>query len=158
MDRNGRGFRAEYTNIPGRGSSNQPDRQPQLQRQVSRTQNVRPMNTSMSRVPANGKNPSLGSNRNPNARVGYPMRNAQIKLERGRVNDPPRSSMPKQMPRAVVDTRSIVSERTHAQGRRKSSRRRNTAVRDFFLGLMIGFAVFGTAAVFVVRAVTELFI
>ncbi len=158
MDRNGRGFRAEYTNIPGRGSSNQPDRQPKLQRQVSRTQNVRPMNTSMSRVPMNAKNPSLDPNRNPNARVGYPMRNAQIKLERGRVNNTPRGSMPKQMPRASAASRNIVSERTHTHGRRKSSRRRSTAVRDFFLGLMIGFAVFGTAAVFVVRALTELFI
>lgn len=44
------------------------------------------------------------------------------------------------------------------KSRKRPIRHKNTTLRDFFLGLLIGFAVFGTAAIFVVRAITELFI
>ena len=62
-----------------------------------------------------------------------------------------------------VTVRGELARPTKLEGlspRRKKSpkRRRNlTALKDFCLGLVIGFVVFGTAAYFVVNAVIDMF-
>lgn len=62
-----------------------------------------------------------------------------------------------------VTVRGELARPTRLEGlspRRKKSpkRRRNlTALKDFCLGLVIGFVVFGTAAYFVVNAVIDMF-
>lgn len=133
MNRKQNGFNVEYTNIPGRAANALPDQSARL--------------------------PQM----NPNARSANPMRNTD------RIN-------PNPYQRGGTVNRPIGKELSHTdrihpikpnakaqplksnQSRKKLSKRRSTALRDFLLGLVIGFAVFGTAAVFVVRAITELIV
>lgn len=149
VNRNDRGFRAEYTNIPGRQARPAPrgQSQPRPTAQSVRVDRLRPISRTRQqnlRSMPSGQIP-IGQRPPVNARQGQPRQgNARIQPRQLRIND----------------TR--ISERVTlhrpARNTHKPLKRKNTAGRDFLLGLGIGFAIFGTAAIFVVRAILELLI
>lgn len=128
MNRNDRGFRAEYTNISrtqrqGRAGF---DGQPYVQRGQPQRIQQSPRNDPRAMRQVRPVNQP----RNPQRRrppINDPRLAAQVTLRQG-------------------------------QSRHKPIRRKNTTLRDFLLGLGIGFAVFGTAAIFVVRAIIDLLV
>lgn len=97
-----------------------------------------PRNTPSGQIPI-GQRPAV------NTRPGQPRQgNTRVQPRQFRVND------------TRISERVTLHRPT--QSRHKPLKRKNTAKRDFLLGLGIGFAIFGTAAIFVVRAILELLI
>ena len=143
MNRNDRGFRAEYTNIPGRQASPAPrgQSQPRPTAQSVRVDRLRPVNRA----------------RQPDLR-GTPPGQIPIGQRQGQPRQGNTRIQPRQL--RINDTRisERVTMRRPARSGHKPLKRKNTAKRDFLLGLGIGFAIFGTAAIFVVRAILELLV
>ena len=149
VNRNDRGFRAEYTNIPGRQASPAPrgQSQPRPTAQSVRVDRLRPVNRARQpdlRGTPPGQIP-IGQRPPVNTRQGQPRQgNTRIQPRQLRIND------------TRISER--VTMRRPAWSGHKPLKRKNTAKRDFLLGLGIGFAIFGTAAIFVVRAILELLV
>ena len=148
VNRNDRGFRAEYTNIPGRQARPAPrGSQPRPTAQSVRVDRLRPVNRTRQQDFRGTPSGQLPIAQRPpvNTRQGQPRQgSARIQLRQLRVND------------TRISDR--VTLHRPARSGHKPLKRKNTAKRDFLLGLGIGFAIFGTAAIFVVRAILELLI
>ena len=138
MNRNTGKFNAEYSNIPGR--TNRP-----MQNRYANDRNM-PSKQSYNTV-SRQVNVSNSAHR-PNVRVDSirPIpRTPQVRYAQPTYND-----------RSVKSGSQTVKRPQSA--RHRPIKRRNTVLRDFLLGMAIGFVIFGTAAIFVVRAITDLFI
>ena len=153
MNRQDRGFNAEYSNIPGRVGQRQ--NQPQRKNQP-------PMNPGLSsntRIYSAGVHAgSPAQNRSAQGVRVDKLKPVQSGARQGRTGSQP---MPQAMQMRTntgkASRRSQLSV-SNGRSRHKPLKRKNSTLRDFLLGLGIGFAVFGTAAIFVVRAITDLFI
>ena len=160
MNRNGRNFNAEYSNIPGRTSDNRradigrgyarasanqrSDQRIQYRSAGQAVNQQRPRVNNMINASEHGAYRNTNSQRtNPSSRVD------RIQPMNRGVNYQP----------GVRNRQNIMAkapyQKVHVKGRK---RKKNSFWRDFFLGMGIGFAIFGTAAIFVVRAITDLFL
>lgn len=163
MNRNGRNFKAEYSNIPGR----MPDpRQGAGHNYVSGTAGRRPDQSAYrpARQTADSQRPRVNMRNGVNgagvrpARGAYPNVNSQRPNQGVRVDTlrpVNHGGSYQQRPRTQ-----IAAQRNSRPKPRPTAKKRakNSFLRDFLLGMGIGFAIFGTAAIFVVRAITDLFI
>ena len=168
MNRNGKNFSAEYSNIPGRvpdrntvsgrnysGNHMAPRQNPQGAPYRGQT-NIQPQRANVQR-----RNPDPRAYQTPRSvRTDnlYPVRpDARYHDPRNYRNGA--QQRPLMQNNAKRPAERSGSRKLSASGRASSKKRvKNTFWRDFMLGLGIGFAIFGTAAIFVVRAITDLFI
>ena len=162
MNRNGRNFKAEYSNIPGR----MPDpRQGAGQNYVNGSISRRPAQSAYrpARQAADSQRPRVNMRNGVNAAGVRPARGAYPNVNNQRPNQgvrvdtlrPVNGGNYQQRPR----TQTAAQSNSRPKPRPASKKRaKNSFLRDFLLGMGIGFALFGTAAIFVVRAITDLFI
>ena len=163
MNRNGRNFKAEYSNIPGR----MPDaRKVSGQNYVNGPVNGRHDQSAYrpARQAGDSQRPRVNMRNDMNGARGRPARGAypnanNIRLNQGVRVDTlrPVSSGGNYQPRPRTQIAAQGNSRPKPRPTAKK-RAKNSFLRDFLLGMGIGFAIFGTAAIFVVRAITDLLI
>ena len=153
MNQRDRGFNAEYSNIPGRVGSRQ--NQPQRTNQPP----MNPGSSSDTRIYSAGVHAGRPFQNRPAQGVRVdrlrPVQSGARQVRTG--SQPMPQAMQMRTNTGKASRRSQLSV-SNSRSRHKPLKRKNSTLRDFLLGLGIGFAVFGTAAIFVVRAITDLFI
>ena len=163
MNRNGRNFKAEYSNIPGR----MPDpRQGAGHNYVNGPVSRRPDQSAYrpARQAADSQRPRVNMRNDMNGAGVRPSRGTYLNANNVRPNQGVRvdtlspvnrGGNYQQRPRTQIAAQGNSRPKPRANAKKRA---KNSFLRDFLLGMGIGFAIFGTAAIFVVRAITDLFI